>query len=257
MPFTCSPQSAHMRHMDIFQIWARDSDSPTASKWLIDAWDDDSISSNAEGYAEALSKAREEHGADNVAVIVQAVNMDLVDAAFLPTRIPPADAVPAERWKQMYINEARCRDVVSCDRDNVANMLRSVRRLAHESDSTIDRQDILDALKVLDQTPEDDRSLLDSAAWAIANTVLPKPYTSEQLCKAHAAAALGAAGHSIEIATVEQRDALPVGSALLDPQGICVKYYGYWARANAVGEWSPSLPATLIHYGDGPIEGSK
>lgn len=71
--------------MDIYMIWARDSFD--GSVWLVDAWDDDSIPSNDYGWQEALDKARQAHGADNVRVVVSGVDINGIQAAFDVPRV--------------------------------------------------------------------------------------------------------------------------------------------------------------------------
>lgn len=71
--------------MDIYMVWARD--ALDGSVWLVDAWDDDSISSNREGWEGTLQKQRENHGADNIRVLVSSVDMDEVLASFTPQRV--------------------------------------------------------------------------------------------------------------------------------------------------------------------------
>lgn len=71
-----------MRGMDVRMIWQRDPSSGIL--WLIDAWDDDSIMENADGWESALSKASE--GDVDVRVVIATVDLDLIEKAFQPGR---------------------------------------------------------------------------------------------------------------------------------------------------------------------------
>lgn len=75
--------------MDIYMIWASEIEpNGVRSCWLIDAWDDDSVSGNREGWKQAVDKAQAEHGYDNVRIVKGSVDMDAVRNAF---EIPRAD----------------------------------------------------------------------------------------------------------------------------------------------------------------------
>jgi len=76
--------------LDIHMIWVRDPSDLSQILWLEDAWDADSIDSNSSGWEEAVQKAYEAHGAENVRVIVGAVDFDAVENAF---SVPRADLV--------------------------------------------------------------------------------------------------------------------------------------------------------------------
>lgn len=66
--------------MDVYMIWAT---APRGGEhWLVDAWDDDSIASNGKGWAEAVTKAFAENGAENVRIVKTHVDFDAVVAAF-------------------------------------------------------------------------------------------------------------------------------------------------------------------------------
>ncbi len=68
--------------MKIWMIWAEDeSDS---HKWLIDAWDDDGVVENPEGWEEAKKKAYKAHGPESVRILTTDVDMDKVNKAFHP-----------------------------------------------------------------------------------------------------------------------------------------------------------------------------
>lgn len=71
--------------MDVYQIWAQEA----GFFWLVDAWDDDSISGDRSGYEEALKKAHDAHGAENVRVIRTVIDFDAVTKAF---EVPTADS---------------------------------------------------------------------------------------------------------------------------------------------------------------------
>lgn len=74
--------------MDIFMIWA--SDPFDGGVWLVDAWDNDSISSNQEGWVDCLKKHRQRHGVDNVRVVISSVDLDGVRASFMVPRVKMA-----------------------------------------------------------------------------------------------------------------------------------------------------------------------
>lgn len=71
-----------MRGMDVRMIWQRDQTSGTL--WLIDAWDEDSILENPDGWEAALSTAME--GDVEVRVVIAEVNLDAIEQAFQPPR---------------------------------------------------------------------------------------------------------------------------------------------------------------------------
>lgn len=66
--------------MDIYLIWAQESGGEY--RWLVGAWDDDSIGENREGYELDLTQARAEHGAQNIRVVKAHIDFDKVTAAF-------------------------------------------------------------------------------------------------------------------------------------------------------------------------------
>lgn len=66
--------------MKIHTIWSIDPNDDTL--YLIDGWDEYTRDENPSGFTEAVSKARLEHGADNVSVIDLEVNETAVRAAF-------------------------------------------------------------------------------------------------------------------------------------------------------------------------------
>lgn len=68
-----------MATMTIWMIWTRDS---SEAMWLSDAWDDDSVSENDTGWAEAVAKAHKEHGAENVRILRGDVDFNAVEKAF-------------------------------------------------------------------------------------------------------------------------------------------------------------------------------
>jgi hypothetical protein len=73
--------------MDIWMIWARDSADPQNVIWLEEAWDDDSVGNNPDGWREAVDKAYERFGGANVRITRSTVNFDKVQAAFEPAQV--------------------------------------------------------------------------------------------------------------------------------------------------------------------------
>lgn len=70
--------------MKIMMIWV--TDSPDAEEvWLVDAWDEDSVDNNPDGWQAALAKAHTINGAENVRVITATMNGDKVRQAFMAT----------------------------------------------------------------------------------------------------------------------------------------------------------------------------
>lgn len=67
--------------MDIYMIWAQEA----GVKWLVEAWDDDTIAENDSGYQDAIDKAYDTYGAANVRIVKARVNFDKVEAAFETT----------------------------------------------------------------------------------------------------------------------------------------------------------------------------
>lgn len=66
--------------MKLHLIWAQADDTP----WLIEAWDEDSIDGNYEGWDAALKKAAATHGGLNIRLTTTVVDYDKVLAAFQP-----------------------------------------------------------------------------------------------------------------------------------------------------------------------------
>lgn len=64
--------------MDIYMIWAQEA----GVKWLVEAWDDDTVAENDSGYEAALDKAYASYGAENVRVIKGRIDFGKVEAAF-------------------------------------------------------------------------------------------------------------------------------------------------------------------------------
>jgi len=71
--------------MDIYLIWAQEPDGNY--HWLVGAWDDDSVGENYAGYEEAVAKAREEHGVENIRVVKARIDFDKVVEAFEPADV--------------------------------------------------------------------------------------------------------------------------------------------------------------------------
>lgn len=64
--------------MKVWLIIARNGDE----MWLIDAWDDDSVSENPEGWRDALAKARADVEPDDLRVVTATLDWDAVRKAF-------------------------------------------------------------------------------------------------------------------------------------------------------------------------------
>lgn len=72
--------------MDVLMIWVTD-ENPDSEIWLLEAWDNDSIAGNQEGWEEAVQKAYEVYGGANVRITKTTVDFDKVQAAFQPVDI--------------------------------------------------------------------------------------------------------------------------------------------------------------------------
>jgi hypothetical protein len=72
--------------MTIWMIWACLSED-TGDVTLVEAWDDDTVSENAAGWAAARTKAEQDHGARNIRITSTTVNIDAVRDAFLPVAV--------------------------------------------------------------------------------------------------------------------------------------------------------------------------
>lgn len=70
--------------MDVYMIWVTDS---SGIMWLVEAWDDDSIMSNSDGWEAALAKAEQEHGARFVRVAKTHVDIDAIAESFQPVEV--------------------------------------------------------------------------------------------------------------------------------------------------------------------------
>jgi len=68
--------------MDIWMIWATDGDV----RWLVAAWDDDSVSDNNDGWLSEVEQARRDHG-ENFRIVRASIDFDAVDAAFAPPSV--------------------------------------------------------------------------------------------------------------------------------------------------------------------------
>lgn len=73
--------------LDVWMIWATDPSDPSGVIWLADAWDQDTVDNNREGWEEAVETARQTHGGGNVRISVTSVNFDALRAAFNPVRV--------------------------------------------------------------------------------------------------------------------------------------------------------------------------
>lgn len=78
--------------MKLWMIWAR----CDGMVWLVDSWDDDSVATNPEGWAEAVAEARTANGADNVSVVSTTVDFDAVLATFEAPTVRAAGIVAEE-----------------------------------------------------------------------------------------------------------------------------------------------------------------
>lgn len=72
--------------MDIWMIWVTDTD-PDSEIWLLEAWDDDSIQSNHEGWDDKVKEAFETYGGEFVRITKTSVDFDKVRAAFEPMEV--------------------------------------------------------------------------------------------------------------------------------------------------------------------------
>ncbi len=70
--------------MDIWMIWAMDPTDTSETVWLVDAWDDESMVSNHDGWVEAIAKAESEFGARYVRIAKTTVNLDPIVSSFRP-----------------------------------------------------------------------------------------------------------------------------------------------------------------------------
>lgn len=68
--------------MKVWMIWAYEPYSD--HYWLVDAWDDDSVMENNDGWEEAKKKAYEDHGPEEVRITTTTVDIDKVAKAFKP-----------------------------------------------------------------------------------------------------------------------------------------------------------------------------
>lgn len=67
--------------MEIHLIFVTVDEDPEFA-WAVDVWDEYSMKVNYDGYAEALSKARENHGPENVRVIRADLDLSVVERAW-------------------------------------------------------------------------------------------------------------------------------------------------------------------------------
>jgi len=70
--------------MKIWMIWARDNSDTSGVLWLVEAWDDDSVSGNYDGWEEAIEKAKAEYGGFNVRIASTNVDFDQIAKSFEP-----------------------------------------------------------------------------------------------------------------------------------------------------------------------------
>ncbi|URP22145.1 hypothetical protein SEA_BIG4_61 [Microbacterium phage Big4] len=72
--------------MTVWMIWVTDAD-PNSEIWLLDAWDEDSIQANREGWTEKVENAFDTYGGAYVRVAKTTVDFDKVRAAFEPVEV--------------------------------------------------------------------------------------------------------------------------------------------------------------------------
>lgn len=73
--------------MKIWMIWAVTPHD--GHHWLVDAWDDETVTENYDGWQTAKEKAYEEYGPDNVRIVHSCVDFDKVLKTFLTTDVTP------------------------------------------------------------------------------------------------------------------------------------------------------------------------
>ena len=73
--------------LDVWMIWATDPSDPAGVIWLVDAWDQDTVENNQEGWDEAVEKAWAEHGGGNVRISVTSVDYAALEASFKPVKV--------------------------------------------------------------------------------------------------------------------------------------------------------------------------
>ncbi len=71
--------------MDVWMIWVTDEQDPAGTIWLEEAWDDDVVGGNPNGWAQKVSELAAEYGGQNIRIIKTSVNFDKIKAAFEPT----------------------------------------------------------------------------------------------------------------------------------------------------------------------------
>lgn len=72
--------------MKVWLIWAKD-EGVLEHVWLVDAWDDETVAENGDGFKEKLAEVRKDHGVDNVVVTVTNVDIGKVYNAFEPVEV--------------------------------------------------------------------------------------------------------------------------------------------------------------------------
>lgn len=73
--------------MTVWMIWVTDGSDPSGTIWLEAAWDDDSVSTNREGWDEEVAAAFRKHGGNNVRITKSNVDFDKVQSAFEPVDV--------------------------------------------------------------------------------------------------------------------------------------------------------------------------
>lgn len=119
--------------MNIFMLWISDPRDTSQQYWLEEAWDDNSVQTDPEGWEEAKDKAYTSWGPENVRIVVTTVDMDAIRTAFLPARVSsigtrdPKDALFQQR---LHMAEAlhALRDAIPSDLSEGRAQRRGIQR---------------------------------------------------------------------------------------------------------------------------------
>lgn len=71
--------------MKVWLIWARE--GVMGHVWVVDAWDDETVAENNDGFQQKIAEARRDNGTDNVVVTVTNVDIDKVYSAYEPVEV--------------------------------------------------------------------------------------------------------------------------------------------------------------------------
>lgn len=124
-------------------LWVCDPSDPAQVYWLEEAWDDDSIQSNSEGWEEAKTKAYTAYGPECVRIVVTTVDMDDIRRAFEPTRVRSTGTRdPKDALFQQRVNMTRA----------LMDLRRSIP--SNNPDGTAQRRGIQRAIKTIDRVEE-------------------------------------------------------------------------------------------------------